>query len=91
MNESGFSVQKIVHFYKLPLDRFYLVHDDLDLPVGNIAFNSIADRPDITVSNRLSNILALKLSTASASVLATTRSDPVEDYVLRPFTAEEKV
>lgn len=34
MNESGLSVQKIVHFYKVNLENFYLVHDDLDLPVG---------------------------------------------------------
>jgi len=34
MNEAGLSVQKIVHFYKIDLNNFYLIHDDLDLPVG---------------------------------------------------------
>lgn len=34
MNEAGLSAQQFVHFYKIDLNNFYLVHDDLDLPVG---------------------------------------------------------
>jgi PTH1 family peptidyl-tRNA hydrolase len=41
MNLSGQSVQGLVHFYKLPLDRLLLVHDDLDLPTGTVRI-----RPD---------------------------------------------
>ena len=41
MNLSGQAVQGLVHFYKLPLDRLLLVHDDLDLPTGTVRI-----RPD---------------------------------------------
>lgn len=34
MNLSGQSVQSLVNFYKIPLDRIIIVHDDLDLPFG---------------------------------------------------------
>lgn len=34
MNLSGHSVRAAVHWYKLPLERLLVVHDDLDLPLG---------------------------------------------------------
>jgi PTH1 family peptidyl-tRNA hydrolase len=36
MNLSGQSVQGLLHFYKLSLERLLVVHDDLDLPFGTI-------------------------------------------------------
>jgi len=36
MNLSGQSVQGLLHFYKLPLERLLVAHDDLDLPFGTI-------------------------------------------------------
>ena len=36
MNLSGQSVQGLLRFYKLPLERLLLAHDDLDLPFGTI-------------------------------------------------------
>ncbi|MBU1200391.1 aminoacyl-tRNA hydrolase [Patescibacteria group bacterium] len=34
MNESGRAVAKMVRFYKIDLDNLYVVHDDLDLKLG---------------------------------------------------------
>lgn len=34
MNLSGQSVQGLARFYKLPLERLLVAHDDLDLPLG---------------------------------------------------------
>ena len=36
MNVSGESVQPAVAFYKLPLQRLLVVHDELDLPFGTL-------------------------------------------------------
>ncbi len=36
MNLSGKSVQGLADFYKVPLERLMVVHDDLDLPFGTI-------------------------------------------------------
>lgn len=41
MNLSGQSAQGLVHFYKIPLDKLLVAHDDLDLPQGTIRI-----RPD---------------------------------------------
>lgn len=36
MNNSGMAVQKILAFYKLDLTDLWVIHDDLDLPLGKI-------------------------------------------------------
>ena len=36
MNLSGQSVQGLINFYKLPLDKVIILSDDLDLPFGTI-------------------------------------------------------
>ncbi len=41
MNLSGQSAQGLVHFYKVPLQKILVAHDDLDLPPGTIRI-----RPD---------------------------------------------
>lgn len=34
VNESGEAVKKLVNRYSLPLDRLYVIHDDLDILLG---------------------------------------------------------
>lgn len=36
MNNSGGPAQKALAFYKLPLERLVVVHDEMDLPLGTI-------------------------------------------------------
>jgi peptidyl-tRNA hydrolase, PTH1 family len=36
MNLSGHSIEGLAHFYKLPLEKLLVAHDDLDLPFGTI-------------------------------------------------------
>lgn len=42
MNDSGKAVQRILSFYNLSIDRVWVVHDDLDLPVGKIRIRNEA-------------------------------------------------
>lgn len=36
MNLSGEAVQAVVHFYKIPVEQVIVVHDELDIPFGQI-------------------------------------------------------
>jgi len=36
MNESGISVQEAAKFYNIPLENILVVHDDIEMPFGNI-------------------------------------------------------
>ncbi|MBP9680133.1 MAG: aminoacyl-tRNA hydrolase [Bacteriovorax sp.] len=38
MNLSGESVQPIMNFFKITIDNILVIHDELDLPFGTIAF-----------------------------------------------------
>ncbi len=38
MNLSGEPTQAIMHWYKLPVEKLLVVHDELDLPVGRMKF-----------------------------------------------------
>ncbi len=38
MNESGTAVQALLSYYKIPLDQILVVHDEIDLDVGNVRF-----------------------------------------------------
>ena len=40
MNESGGPTKALLDFYKVPLDRLVVVHDELDLPLGSVRVKS---------------------------------------------------
>lgn len=35
MNNSGIAVQALMTFYKIPLENIIVIHDDMDIPVGD--------------------------------------------------------
>ena len=35
MNNSGMAVQALMTFYKIPLENIVVIHDDMDIPVGD--------------------------------------------------------
>ena len=92
MNEAGLSVQKIVHFYKVNLKDFYLVHDDLDLPVGEYRLQfdrGAAGHHGVEsvighLGTRAFNRIRIGIGKPSEHI-------PVEDFVLQNFSKDEKV
>ncbi len=38
MNLSGSSIQPILSFYKIPTTQLLAIHDDIDLPFGEIKY-----------------------------------------------------
>ena len=38
MNDSGKAVQALIKFYKIPVNKILVVHDEIDLDVGNLRF-----------------------------------------------------
>ena len=40
MNKSGESVREVVQFYKIPMDSVLVVHDEVDLPFGQMKFQT---------------------------------------------------
>jgi len=90
MNNSGFTVQKISNFYKISPENIFVIHDDLDLtvgdyriqfdrgPAGHNGIKSIIEHLDTQQFNRL-----------RIGIGKPQNNIPIEDYVLQPFSKEE--
>lgn len=92
MNESGIAVQKSVHFYKINPSDLYIVHDDLDLPVGEYRLQF--DRGPAG-HHGVESVIQYLHTQAFWRIRVGIGHPPenisVEDFVLKPFTSAEKV
>jgi PTH1 family peptidyl-tRNA hydrolase len=91
MNESGGPIVGVSRFYKVPVDRLTVVHDDLDLPFGTLRLKQGGGDGG---HNGLRSATAALGSREYARVRfgigrPPGRQDPA-DYVLRDFSAAER-
>lgn len=92
MNESGIYVQKQVHFYKIELSDLYIIHDDLDLPVGEYRIQ--IDRGPAGhhgVESVIKHVGSQAFNRIRIGIGKPQNNMPTEDYVLQPFSKDEKV
>lgn len=91
MNNSGLSVQKIAHYYKIAPKDIYIIHDDLDLEVGDYKIQF--DRGPAGHNGVISTITQLgtqAFNRIRIGVDKPTDGTPIENYVLLPFSDTEK-
>jgi peptidyl-tRNA hydrolase, PTH1 family len=91
MNESGGPIVAVSRFYKVPVDRLTIVHDDLDLPFGTLRLKLGGGDGG---HNGLRSATTALGSREYARVRfgigrPPGRQDPA-DYVLRDFSAAER-
>lgn len=92
MNNSGIAVAKIANYYKITPENIYIIHDDLDLEVGD--WKAQFDRGAAGHNGVISTIKHLgtqAFNRIRIGIGHPQNSLPVEDYVLLPFNSEEKV
>lgn len=92
MNNSGIAVAKIANYYKITPDNIYIIHDDLDLEVGD--WKTQFDRGAAGHNGVISTIQHLGTQAFHRIRIGIGHPQsnlPVEDYVLLPFTSSEKV
>lgn len=92
MNNSGSAVTKIAHFYKIPIDRIIVIHDDISLDIGKLRMRRKGSdggqkgMRDIIELFGNDNIMRIKIG-----VGAKPHPDyDLADWVLSRFKAEEK-
>lgn len=90
MNLSGESVQPLMSFFKIDVENILIVHDELDLPFGTIAFKKGGG---LAGHNGLKSITA-KLGTQEFKRLRLGIGRPVNgdvsNWVLSGYTGEDK-
>ncbi len=90
MNNSGLSVQKISNFYKISPSDIYVIHDDLDLSVGEYRLQF--DRGPAGhngIKSIIENINTQQFNRLRIGIGKPQNNIPTEDYVLQPFSKEE--
>jgi len=90
MNISGIPVQKISQFYKINPSDTYIIHDDLDLEVGD--YRVQFDRGPAGhngIKSIIENLGTQSFHRIRIGIGKPINNIPVEDYVLQPFSKSE--
>lgn len=92
MNLSGEAVRALMDFYKIPIEHFIVVHDDLDLPLGTLRLRSSGGHGG---QNGIRNIIHHLGTQNFARVRFGIDRPPgrmqPRDYVLQPFHGDDRI
>ena len=95
MNDSGRAVAAITRFYKVPLTELYIVHDDLDITLGNYKIqhgkgpqvhNGLLSIEDMLGSDKFWNV---RIGVENREVRGN-KGIPGVEYSLQNFRPEER-
>ncbi len=101
MNKSGEAVQELAHKYKIPLSDILVIHDEVDLPFGDIRFQEKRGAGGHNGIKSVHQMLGsedygrLRFGVGKPPVFVddtgtkTRATMDMADYVLRDFTREE--
>lgn len=89
MNLSGEAVQAVMHFYKIPLQQVLVVHDELDIPFGQIRNRSGGSAAGHNGVKSLIQHIGEDFARVRIGIQADTPMD-TSDYVLAKFSKEEQ-
>ncbi len=92
MNNSGQATREILDFYKLSAQEILVLHDDVDLPLGNFKFTDDSGSAGHNGVQSIINILGAQ-QFARIRIGIETRADknipPTDAFVLQSFSEEE--
>jgi PTH1 family peptidyl-tRNA hydrolase len=91
MNLSGEAVQAFCHFFKIDIKKILVVHDELDIPLGQVHFKNGGG---IAGHNGLKSIVACMGTQDFARMrigIGRPTVGDVSDWVLTPFRADEAI
>lgn len=94
MNHSGEAIAPLMRFYKLPLPRLLVIHDELDLPLGEVRFKQDGGHAGHNGLRSISQHLGPAYSRIRLGIgrppSTTANRDAVSQYVLGNFTSAEE-
>lgn len=95
MNLSGRAVKKIIDKYKLKIENLFVIHDDLDLPLGKIRISigrgSAGHKGVQSIIDELKtkNFVRFRIGISPISTFSAV-AENVEKFVLKKFNREEE-
>lgn len=90
MNLSGQSAQALMAYYKIPLTKLLVVHDDIDQPLGSMKFQQNRGHGGQNGVKSISEMIGMDYSRLKIGVGRPSHPGfDIADYVLSAFTKEE--
>lgn len=90
MNNSGIPVKKVSQFYKIDPSNIYILHDDLDLEVGDYRIqHNRGPAGHNGIKSIIENLGTQQFNRIRIGIGKPQNNILVEDYVLQPFSKEE--
>lgn len=89
MNRSGIAVGECAHFYKIPLNKVIVVHDDLDLELGRIKVKIGGSHAGHNGLKSVDAFLGNEYLRLRFGISHPGERDRVADYVLNDFAKSE--
>ena len=90
MNLSGNSVQAAAQFYKIPVERITVLHDELDLAFGTVRMKTGGGDAGHNGLKSISAALGADYARIRIGIGHPGHRDMVSDYVLSPFSTVER-
>ncbi|WKZ29683.1 MAG: aminoacyl-tRNA hydrolase [Patescibacteria group bacterium] len=91
MNLSGASVSACAKYHKIPASHIWVIHDDLDLPVGHLRLREGGSSGGHNgVQSVIESLGTREFTRFRLGIGRPEAPTPIEDYVVQPFAAEER-
>jgi PTH1 family peptidyl-tRNA hydrolase len=90
MNESGKEVAAYVRAHNFKLEHIILVHDDVELPFGEVRFKEGGSAAGHNGVRSVQAVLGTDMLGRIRIGVGRSTTAELHDYVLQPFTAEEE-
>ena len=91
MNRSGESIKSAVGYYGVQPEELLVVHDDLDIPVGRIkVVKNGGDGGHKGIMSIIHHLGTGGFARVRVGIGRPRFSEPVEDFVLKPFYKDER-
>ncbi len=91
MNLSGKSLLPVKQFFKIDLEDIVVIHDDIDLPFGAVRFKRGGGHGGHNGLKSIDATIGKEYLRIRIGVGKPERKSQVADYVLHPFSDEERV
>lgn len=91
MNSSGLAVKKLLNFYSLSVNNLLVVHDDLDLPLGEYKLNQKSPKDHNGIKSIEENLKSKKFNRLRLGIdnRGPNNRIPGDQYVLGRFNPQE--
>jgi PTH1 family peptidyl-tRNA hydrolase len=90
MNQSGKAVKSLMAYYKLPIANLWIIHDDIDLPLGAIRVSQNVGSAGHKGVESIIKALGTKEFLRFRIGIGREQKKDAEKFVLKKFTKEEE-